>query len=203
LAGASKAPCPGRNIESTGAGSRCAFAIGRTFGRLFLFVGAGYLAISSFVLVMAWEQGPQRAIEARRAAPFTMRQDARMVESWVALELDPSMLEGKRNWPGFARVSPCAIVEWEGEWGTARSAFCGTREHLHSEFRLHDLHELSPGVAFDFARDANGFRVPEIRMTQAALGLSLLASGHEPFRQVFRARRIPPSHGSPGRWRHR
>jgi hypothetical protein len=144
-------------------------AIGRTFGRLFLFVGVFYLAVAAFILVMGWETGPERAIAAQRAKAFTHRETGRIVESWVALDLDTARLEGVRNWPGFTRVSPCAIVEWGGPWGTAQRAFCGTSEHLHSEFRVHDLRELTPGVPFDFARDANGFRMPEIRMSKAAL----------------------------------
>ena len=143
-------------------------ALGHAFGPAIRLLALTYLALGSFVLVMAWQTGPQRLVEADRARAFTAHRDAHVVESWLAVDWDPAAMGSSKYWPGFARARPCAVVEYDGDWGSARRAFCGTNSHFHEKYALHDLREMSPGVAFDFARDANGFSVPQIRVGRAA-----------------------------------
>jgi hypothetical protein len=142
--------------------------LGRVVGPLFRVTAAGILGIASFILVMAWQAGPQRVLDARHYAPFTAQIPGRIVESWLAMDLTPARMGSSTYWRGFARATPCAIVEYEGDWGTTQRAFCGTRWHFHESLNIHDLREMSPGVPFDFQRDENGFAMAEIRMGKAA-----------------------------------
>lgn len=144
------------------------FAVGRVLGPLAMLQAAAYIGIAGFVLVMAWQNGPQRLIDAGNAAQFTVHKDARIVDSWVALEFDPGDMGKNTNWRAFAKVTPCAIVEYDGDWGSASRAFCGNRHTFYEQYTVHDLRLMAPMVPFEFQRDANGFSVPEIRMDKAA-----------------------------------
>ncbi|HUQ28413.1 MAG TPA: hypothetical protein VM051_07455 [Usitatibacter sp.] len=141
---------------------------GPAIGALIRFIAVTFLAVASFALVMSWHSGPQRVIDAHGAQRFTGRMDARIVEGWVAMAFDPATMGTSKHWRGFAKVSTCAVVEYDAQWGPARRGFCGPRYGFIDTVTLHDLREMSPGVPFDFARDANGFSVPEIRMSKAA-----------------------------------
>jgi hypothetical protein len=67
-------------------------------------------------------------------------------------------------------VTPCAIVEYAGDWGAPlQRGFCGNRFDFREDFRFDDWHTLMPGVPFSFARDANGFSIPELRLGKTAL----------------------------------
>ena len=48
-----------------------------------------------------------------------------------------------------------------------RRAFCGTRVPFNDSYLLADNRDIFPGVAFAWAKDENGFVVPEIRMASA------------------------------------
>ena len=139
------------------------------FDAFIRFVAATFLAIASFALVMSWHSGPQRMIYAHGAQKFTGHKDARIVESWVAVAFDPGAMGTSKHWRGFAKSSACVIVEYDGEWGSVQRGFCGPRYGFIEKTTLHDLREMSPGVPFDYARDANGFSVPELRMNAAGL----------------------------------
>jgi hypothetical protein len=158
-------------------------AVGRVIGPFVMLMAATYIGIAAFVLVMVWQGGPQRLIDAERAAAFTARKDARIVESWLALELNPGDMGQSKYWRAFAKATPCAIVEYDGEWGTAHRAFCGNRRTFFEYYTVHDLRLMAPGVAFEFARDANGFSVPEIRMDKAALAWLAAQPAMNPFRK--------------------
>lgn len=155
--------------------------LGTVLGRMMMPLAAGYLVIGAMLLALAWNYGPQRLVDAKSAAPYTIRKEGRIVESWVALELHREEMGESRNWTAFARATPCVVVETEGEWGGTR-AFCGNPHWLHERrFAIHDLREMAPGVPFDFKRDESGFAMPEIRIEKKAL--DYLASN--PSQSVF------------------
>ncbi|MFT3792827.1 MAG: hypothetical protein QM741_17550 [Rudaea sp.] len=147
-------------------------------GNLAGFVAAPVLGLfSGFLLLFggiflagAWTAGPKPLLDARRYAPFTARAEGHVVESWTALEFDPSALpNGKLYWQPWSRISPCMVVEYAGDWGAPmQRAFCGNRFQFSDFFRFDDWHTLMPGVPFSFKRDANGFAVPEMRVGRAA-----------------------------------
>jgi hypothetical protein len=137
-------------------------------GPMLRFIGATLVAIAAFALVMSWHNAPQRLIDAKRAERYTVHKDARIVESWVALDFDPSAMGTSAYWNGFAKWRPCVVVEYDADWGPDRRGFCGPRYGFIEKTRFAELRELSPGVPFDFARDGNGFRVPQVRMAPVA-----------------------------------
>jgi len=144
-------------------------AAGALYGRMMLPVAATFLVLGGFVLMMAWQAGPQRLLDEREFAPYTARQDGRIVESWLALDLQLDDMGDSKYWPAFARATPCVVVQAEGQWGEPR-AFCGSPHWLHDRgFTIHDLRQITPGVPFDFRRDASGFSMPEIRLEKRAL----------------------------------
>lgn len=146
-----------------------AWIAGAALGRFTAFYGAIFVGIGGVILSFAWHEGPQKYLDARKFATLTARAQAQIVESWVAIELDPSQMGNSRNWHAFAKASPCIVVEYDSGWtGATRRAFCGTRLPFHDHYALHDLNEIAPGVPFDWRRDARGFIVPEIRITRAA-----------------------------------
>jgi len=146
-------------------------AAGALYGRMMLPVAATFLVLGGFVLMMAWQAGPQRLLDEREFAPYTARQDGRIVESWLALDLQLDDMGDSKYWPAFARATPCVVVQAEGQWGEPR-AFCGSPHWLHDRgFTIHDLRQITPGVPFDFRRDASGFSMPEIRLEKRALNV--------------------------------
>ncbi len=142
--------------------------LGATLGRFTNLVIAPILGFAGLFLVVAWQTGPQRMIDGARYSKMTARTDGRIVESWLAVEFDPSDMGQRTLWRPHAFASPCAVIAYEASPGTPlRRAFCGTRLKFTESYTLHDLAELSPSVPFAWMRDANGFAVAEIRMTPA------------------------------------
>jgi hypothetical protein len=143
--------------------------LGATFGRFTNLVIAPILGFAAVFLMIAWQSGPQRAIDAARFSRLTGRADARILESWLAVEFNPSEMGSKTLWRPWAYASPCAVVSYQGNWGASqRRAFCGTRLKFTESYTIPDLSELAPHVPFAWMRDANGFAAPEIRMAPAA-----------------------------------
>ena len=133
---------------------------------------AGFvLLFGGIFLAVAWTVGPKPFLDARQYAPFTAHAEGHIVESWVALEFDPSVLpKGKLYWQPWSKVTPCVIVEYGSDWGApTQRGFCGNRLQFGDDFRLDDWHTLMPDVPFSFARDANGFAIQELRMSKTAL----------------------------------
>lgn len=142
---------------------------GVVVGRINAFYGAMILGVAGLVLTVAWHAGPHKFLDARQFAALTSRADARIVESWLAVEFDPAAMGSYTNWRAFAKASPCVVVEYQTEWtGPAHRAFCGVRLPFYDHYTLHDIVEIAPGVPFLWARDERGFIVPEIRVSPAA-----------------------------------
>lgn len=138
---------------------------GLTIGWGLRLYAAFFLGIGAILLVAGWQAGPQRLLDAREYSAFTARAEGRIVESWVALELDLPQVSNPDHWRASAKASPCAVVSYEGDWGAAsRRAFCGNRLRFSESYTLHDLKAMAPGVPFAWMRDASGFAVPEIRL---------------------------------------
>ncbi len=146
-----------------------AIVLGRLAG---LVIGPGvrlvavlFLGLGAVILSTGWLLGLKPLLEAHEFASFTGRAEGRIVESWVALEIDPSRVGAGGHWRAAAKASPCAVVEYAGDWGApARRAFCGNRLGFNESYTLHDLKLMAPGIPFAWARDASGFAVPEIRL---------------------------------------
>ena len=133
---------------------------------------AGFvLLFGGIFLAVAWTVGPKPFLDARQYAPFTAHAEGHIVESWVALEFDPSVLpKGKLYWQPWSKITPCVIVEYGSDWGAPmQRGFCGNRFDFRDYFRLDYWHTLMPDVPFSFARDANGFAIQELRMSKTAL----------------------------------
>jgi len=164
------------------AGFAAAPVIGLFSGFLLLFGG--------IFLAVAWTVGPQPLIDSYTYRPFTAQVNGRIVESWAALDFDPTALpNGKLRWQPYSHIEPCVVVEYAGDWGDNRRGFCGNRFTFADSFQLDDWHTLAPDVPFDFARDGSGFAVPEIRMSKAALDW---LSSHPPA-DTFMSPKPPPT----------
>jgi hypothetical protein len=140
---------------------------GSLSGLLLRPIAALILGFASVFLVLAWQLGPQPLIAARHYAAFGAHADGRIVESWLALDLDPARVGDHTHWRAFATATPCAVVEYAGDWGApARRAYCGARLQFNESYTLHDLAEVLPKVPFAWARDERGFAVPELRLAR-------------------------------------
>jgi len=127
-----------------------------------------FLGFGAVILSTGWLLGVKPLLQAFEFSAFTGRAEGRIVESWVALEIDPSRVGAGGHWRAAAQASPCAVVEYAGDWGApARRAFCGNRLGFNESYTLHDLKWMAPGIPFAWARDASGFAVPEIRLAPA------------------------------------
>ncbi len=137
------------------------------------FAAAIPLAFGCLFLVIGWTVGPQRVIDAKKLAGFTAHADGRIVESWLALDFDPATMGKYRLWRPQAHAAQCVVVEYDTGWGDARGgpirrAFCGLRLQYNDAFTLADFRTLTKGVPFAWARDPNGFAVPEMRLSSTA-----------------------------------
>ncbi len=172
LATAGPAPAPSAKAR-LGEALR-AIAIGKVAG---LTVGWGirlyaalFLGAAAVFLTLGWKSGPQRVLDAREYASFTATAPGRIAESWLAIEFDPSRVGPAGFWRASARATPCAVVEYEGDWGAPlRRAFCGKRLQFNESYHLHDVGEMAANVPFDWPREANGFASPEVRFAPASL----------------------------------
>ncbi len=134
-------------------------------GKIWMLLAVGLLAFSSVFLLIGWQFGPLPIIEAQQYKKFTSKVDARIVESWLALEFDTRDIPNPEFWRASTNAARCVVVEYDGDWGAPmRRAFCGTRVPFNDSYLLADLRDISPGVPFAWAKDAHGFVVPEMRV---------------------------------------
>ena len=139
-------------------------------GKVWMLVAVGLMAFSSVFLLIGWQFGPLPIIEAQQYKKFTGKVDARIVESWLALEFDTSDIPNPEFWRASTNAAGCVVAEYDGDWGAPlRRAFCGTRVPFNDSYLLADLRDISPGVPFAWARDERGFVVPEMRMAPATM----------------------------------
>ncbi|MEO8754576.1 MAG: hypothetical protein ABI624_18060 [Casimicrobiaceae bacterium] len=132
---------------------------------LFTLMAAFVLGIAGVFLAIAWQFGPQILLQRAQYAHFTGHADGRIVESWLAVEVDTASIRIPANWRASAKASPCAVVEYQGDWSTPlRRAFCGNRFGFSIDYTLPDLRTMAPRVPFAWARDERGFAVPEMRL---------------------------------------
>jgi hypothetical protein len=152
---------------------------------------AGFLLLfGGIFLAIAWLIGPQQLVDSWRYRPYAARVSGHVVESWAALEFDPAAVPaGKLYWQPYAKIQPCVVVDYAGDWGDNRRAFCGNRFTFSDSFRLDDWHTMAPDVPFDFPRDASGFAVPEIRMGKTAMNW---LTSHPP-NDTFMSPKPPPT----------
>lgn len=158
-------------------GKAASLAMRPVFGMI-----AGFLLlIGGIFLAVAWQVGPEPMVDAAHYKTFTAKTDGRIVESWLAMEFDPADMGKKQRWFAFAKVAPCAVVEFSasssgggkgsagGDWGgPQRRAFCGNQVRFSEDLNLNMWDTLMPGVPFAWQRDASGFAVGEIRINKNA-----------------------------------
>lgn len=138
-----------------------------------MMIAAIVLGAAAIFLTTAWLFGPKIQLEHSQYSRFTASSDGRIVESWVALELDQSRVRLSEFWRASATASPCVVIELPSSsgaaaWGAAeRRAFCGPRLDFNTSYTLADLREITPGIPFGWTRDEHGFAIPEIRMDAA------------------------------------
>ena len=138
--------------------------------RPFLVMIAGFMLLfGGIFLAVAWQVGPEPMIDAAQYKTFTVHTNGRIVESWLAMEFDPADMGQKRRWFAFAKVAPCAVVEYAGDWDAPRRrAFCGNQVKFREDLDLNMWDTLMPGVPFAWQRDASGFAIGEIRLSKTA-----------------------------------
>ena len=161
------------------------FAARMVFGRLFRLPAIFLIAISGFLLIIAWQSVPQRLLEARQYARHTASAEGHIIESWVALNWRPDDMASEHlRWYAYATAEPCAVVEFEagGQWGAERRAFCGNRMPFFEHDTLDALRTMAPGVPFGWQRDERGLIVQELRVSAA--GREWLAT-HAPYSTTF------------------
>jgi hypothetical protein len=148
------------------AGTAGSFLLGNAlrlaFGRLTGFAAAFQLGIAVVTLTIAWQLGPQPAIDAARYAHYTAREQGKVSASWIALEFDPAEVGDSPYWKLHAHATPCMVVDLEGDWGApVQRAFCGDRFVFTEPYVPK---ELLAGVPFAWTRDARGFALPDLRL---------------------------------------
>ena len=167
----------GNTLRETLLGALGQFAAAPLIG---LFAGFPLL-FGGIFLAIAWTIGPQPLIDSYRYASYTAHAEGRIVDSWAALDFDPTDVPGLR-WHPYAKISTCVIVEYAGDWGTPqRRGFCGNRFTFSDSFRFDDQQTMAPGVPFAFLRDASGFSIGEMRLTRTAYDWLASHSPHDTF----------------------
>jgi len=137
-------------------------------GRIYTLLAAGLMAFAGVFLMFGWQFGPLAMVEAQQYKKFTSHVDARIVDSWIALEFDIKDVRNPRFWRASTNAAGCVVAEYDGDWGAPmRRAFCGTRVPFNESYPLANLHDITEGVPFVWARDEHGFVVPEIRVDPA------------------------------------
>ncbi len=74
-------------------------------------IAAILLACVALMLTLAWHSGAQVFAEHQRYRTFSGHVDAKIVESWLALEIDRSSIKVPANWRASAMATPCVVVE--------------------------------------------------------------------------------------------
>jgi hypothetical protein len=139
--------------------------VGTVFGPFIRLISAVVLSAGGLFLIFAWQAGPQKALDAAHYERYTQRVTGKIIESWLAVEVNLPEIRQPKNWRASSRATPCEVVEYEGDWGPAtRRAYCGGRLQFSDSYTLYDLSELTEHVPFAWARDEQGFSVPEIRI---------------------------------------
>ena len=153
---------------------------GSVAGRVWMLLAVFLMAFSSVFLLIGWQFGPLVVLQAMQYKKFTGHVDARIVESWLALEFDAGSVKVPSNWRASTHAARCMVAEYDGDWGAAlRRAYCGTRVPFNDSYLLADLRDISPGVPFAWLRDEQGFVVPEVRIAPAT---TQWLKAHEPNR---------------------
>ncbi len=141
---------------------------GGVAGKIYWLLAGFLLAFAGMFLLIGWQFGPLVLVEAQQYKKFTSHVDARIVESWLALEFDAGSVRNPEFWRASTNASPCIVAEYDGDWGgPMRRGYCGTRVPLNDSYMLADLRDISPGVPFAWTKDEHGFVVPEMRMAPA------------------------------------
>ena len=91
--------------------------VGLTIGWGVRLIAVFILGFGAIFLSVGWLLGVKPIVDAWEFRSFTSRAEGRIVESWVALELDPSRIGPAGFWRATAKASPCAVVEYAGDWG--------------------------------------------------------------------------------------
>jgi hypothetical protein len=137
-------------------------------GRFETLLAVGLLAFASLFLLLGWQFGPLVMLQAQQYRKMSRHVDARIVESWLALEFDAGSVKVPANWRASTNAAGCVVAEYDGDWGAPmRRAFCGTRVPFNESYLLADLRDITAGVPFAWPRDEHGFVVPEIRVDPA------------------------------------
>jgi hypothetical protein len=157
----SPAAIAGRVAEQIGFGASA---------RVYTLFAVVLLAFAGLMLMIAWQFGPLVLLQAHEYRKLTGHVDARIVESWLALEFDGYGMNAPSNWRHATHAAPCVVVQYDGDWGAPlRRAFCGTRIEFSQYDGLAELNGISQDVPFAWARDEHGLVVPEIRLDPRTL----------------------------------
>lgn len=141
------------------------------------FGAALVIGMAGVLLTTAWLFGPKIVLDRSRYARFSATVDGRIVESWIALDLDRARITASEFWRASAKATPCVVVEFPlsdggdapAAWdGPARRAFCGNQLTFNRSYTLADMREMAPGVPLVWAMDDRGFAVVEMRMDEAS-----------------------------------
>ena len=129
-------------------------------------IAAMVLAFAGLMLTLAWHSGAQVLQERAHYRSFTGHADSRIVESWLALQIDRDRITAPANWRAATMATPCVVVEVDGEWSAdRRRAFCGNSFGFNDAYDVVNLRELAPDTPFAWSRDSRGFAAAEIRMS--------------------------------------
>jgi len=124
---ASTAPAVGDEARvRTFRGRLALLAGGAVLGTLSRLYGTFWIGIAAVLLVLSWQSAPERLIDAHRFASFTARADGRILESWLALEWDPSDMADHLRWHAYAKAAACAmwITLLRRKWTIASPSVC-------------------------------------------------------------------------------
>ena len=133
--------------------------------RIEMLLAAFGIAFAGLFLLVGWQFGPLVMVQNAQYRKLTQQVDARIVESWLALEFDAGSVRVPANWRASTNAAGCTVVEYDGEWGAPlRRAFCGTRVPFNDSYLLADIRDITERVPFAWARDEHGFVVPEMRV---------------------------------------
>ena len=90
---------------------------GGVAGKIYWLLAGFLLAFAGMFLLIGWQFGPLVLVEAQQYKKFTSHVDARIVESWLALEFDAGSVRNPEFWRASTNASPCIVAEYDGDWG--------------------------------------------------------------------------------------